>query len=246
MNRGLGRLLVAAVFVGGLVVLSPPQPADAHTAVDYYNTFYENSVPYSFTAGFFGGGVGATAYRNRVGAGFAAWNALEPVAYVAVNNGAVSADYNPRGCPASPLTNGIHSRSNSSFPEFNHDAQTHYFALTFWCVYTDNGRRMYSAQIVYNSSDPQYTGTSTTPTGQVDMWALSSHEAGHFSGSVRLNKGHWWESDNAGSSTVASCAEDGTRETMCPNLYVGGSPGGGTVQRDLGTHDAQTFTAAQS
>lgn len=212
-------------------------PAHAHANyLDYYNTWYENSVDYRFTAGFFGG----TAARNRVAGGFNVWNVVEPAAYGTVLNPVDYADFTPTGSCPTFMKNGIHSRASSFFAGVPKP-----LAITTYCTVAGTPRRMHSAQVVFNAGYVWYTGSSTSvPVDYCDMQSVSAHEAGHFSGSVRSDNGvpggHFAEANQD------DCPETGARQTLCESIYPGGAAGGGSVQRTLESHDTHTFELAQS
>jgi hypothetical protein len=228
MRRSLAVLATALA----LVVPFAAQPAAAHTVADYFPRRWKVDLrpDWSFTAGFPGGD-----WRSRVRDGVNQWNNRnQPLVW---EERAQRADFNPDVCPATAGTNAIHWRD---IPD---DEAA--LAYTSSCTYGSDPSRVWSANIVFDSSRNWYTGTGDASDGFLnnacflppdckwDAWSVASHEWGHASGfSGPFDEGHFSEGD-------AICPDSDARETMCPGIYIGTER-----QRTIEAHEIHTFEGA--
>lgn len=232
------RRAVAGVASMPNATFAVPVPlARAHTATDYYNTWYQPAVSYNFTTGFAYGIAG----KNRVGNGIGQWNVLRPSRLTVSAVTPDVADYTPDGCATKALNqNGIHSRASSYFTNIG---QAGALAITSSCVYGSNPRRIWSSNVVFNAGNVWYTGTADpVPCSCWDMWGVATHEAGHFVGSHRGvdGKGHF--AFQGGANADCPVPSTNSDQTMCP-VAVGG-PTWASSSRSLETHDTHTFVGA--
>jgi hypothetical protein len=113
-------------------------------------------------------------------------------------------------------------------------------AVTVTCTFgTGNGpREMYSFQMLFDREEDWHVDPSSEPgLGEIDMWAVASHEFGHAGGRITGGpdgQGHFSEN-----SRLCPDLLNDRRHTMCPSYDVIG-----VVMRTLERHDIDTFLHA--
>ena len=223
--------VVLAVFVGCLTGLMTA-PALGHDGATYFPARWQVDLrpDWSFTSTFPGGD-----WRARVRDGVTQWNlAGQPLVWEQIGQ---RADFNPDVCPGTAATNAVHWRN---IPD-----NTGALAYTTMCRYANNPQRMWSANIVFDSSRNWYTGTGDAPDGlfnnicalppdcQWDAWSVASHEWGHASGfNGPFDSGHFNRNESI-------CESNSSQHTMCPSLSIGTER-----MRTLEVHDRHTFDNA--
>lgn len=197
----------------------------AHDIGTYYPILWktDRSQEYQFTTSF-----PALTFRDRVTDGFIAWNQLgEPVTF---SRGANTSDFDPAVCPPTYGKNGIHWRAiDGPFDPSTSPPSGVVSAQVQTCYFTQQGTELYSANMSFDSAEAWYTGTGATPDGQIDMWSVASHEAGHMTGW----SGHY--DDFQVDPAMCDYGSD-FHQTMCKAHVIGTVRG-----RTLEAHDTHTF-----
>ena len=205
-NAGPAVTLVI-VFTLAMTLLGPS--ASSHTGLIARTWIRDKQVEYDYTSSTNGMPSGA---RNAINQGAQDWNDLNgSVTLVAGGN---VGDYSADDCPPQYAQNAIHYGPI--------DGQSQVLAVATTCRFT-SGNELYSMQITFDSAENWYTGTGNPSSGQIDLWAVATHEFGHTIGIA-----HYDAAD-------AVCSSN-TRQTMCPFYAVS--------QRTPADHDIHGFAAA--
>ncbi len=106
------------------------------------------------------------------------------------------------------------------------ETSTSNFAVSQRCY---SGSNIIKAAIAFDSTGRTwYTGTGTPPSGQTDLWGVSTHELGHAGGFT----GHF--------SGSTDCPSTSAKQTMCDSWSNAQIP----WARSLATHDEHTVASA--
>lgn len=216
------RKQVVAGLIIGLHLSSLGQPALAdHPPATYFPMKWKQdlSVPWRFTTG-----VPAGGWRDRITDGAQAWDAL-----------AQSLNFSKKsevsGFPATrPCNEQTYQSSAVHWGTF--DGQFGIAGRTYYCVWSNDSSRLWTAQIKFDDAETWWTSDSTpVGSGFVDLESYGAHEFGHAAGFYGpYSNGHF----NPNGSPCDGIAE--AKQTMCPEL-----PYGYAYWRSLETHDKSTF-----
>lgn len=227
--------LVVACLVSTTLALTASQ-ALGHPQANHYEGYWGEvvigerppaTVSYSFAPSYNAFGNKRARARNAA----ERWNARnEPITFV---NGPDLANEPTMGC-VSDGPNSLHFTTI--------DGRGNFLAITGVCVVfldgdpsTPAGNSIVRFFMDVDSQERWYAGTGSTPSTEVDLYGVLTHEFGHATGGwgPDLSTGadqHW------GSGT-ALCDSD--LHTMCPAI-----PTGNSQWRTLEAHDIHTFEAA--
>lgn len=205
-NAGPAVTLVL-VFTLAMTLLGPT--ASSHTGLIARTWQRDKTVEYDFTASV---GDMPNGSVNAINTGAEDWNTLN--GSVSLVPGSNVGDYSPDECPPSFAQNAIHYQPI--------DGPSSVLAVATTCRFT-SGNELYSMQITFDTAENWYTGTGNPSSGQIDLWAVATHEFGHTIGIA-----HFDAADAVCSGNV--------RQTMCPFYAVS--------QRGPADHDVHGFAAA--
>lgn len=218
-------LAAAAAALLGAAALTVPSPAAAHPNAYYYtNGKWPTNATIRFAMN--SGGPNGD-FLSRVLNGRDHWNnqdtGNEPQAYWTLP------DYVNYGSFANPCT--LTTGSNNTGVVFSIDLDYLGSEVAGATQLCRSGSTITKASLAFDNDIYWYTGTGATPGGYMDVWAVATHEFGHFFG-------HWIHFAE-GEAGVCPPSWDNNRHAMCPAI-----PAGTWVQRHIKTHDNHTYTAA--
>ena len=205
-NAGPAVTLVV-VFTLAMTLLGPS--ASSHSGLIARTWQRDKTVQYDFTSSVGNMPNGA---ENAINKGAEDWNGLN--GSVTLNPGSNVGNYSPDECPATFAQNAIHYKPI--------DGPSSVLAVATTCRFT-SGNELYSMQITFDTAENWYTGTGNPSSGQIDLWAVATHEFGHTIGIAHFD------------AADAVCSNN-TRQTMCPFYAVS--------QRGPADHDVHGFSAA--
>ncbi len=208
IRRNAGpALTLVIVFTLAMTLLGPS--ASSHTGLIARTWIRDKQVNFDYTASTNNMPSGA---RNAIDRGAQDWNDLN--GSVTLVPGGNVANYSPDDCPPQYAQNAIHYAAI--------DGPSQVLAVATTCRFT-SGNELYSMQITFDTGEDWYTGTGNPSSGEIDLWAVATHEFGHTIGIAHFD------------AADAVCASN-TRQTMCPFYAVS--------QRGPADHDVHGFAAA--
>lgn len=234
MSVTLKSRLLAIIGISA-AILSASLSAGAHTASNWYPAkwpSYDRTVNWRFANGFPSG----SDWRARVKDGASQWNAVTGSSMSFQFDTPDYSAFSATTCAGSEQKNGVHWGTI--------DGGGGTLAQVILCTFFDvNGTpwsnsELHDFQMKFDSAESWYTGLFS-PSGAKDAWSVSTHEFGHATGRGRTFGGTEPAADPQGHFTGSTlCPNSDAHHSMCQ--YIGGS----NYDRDLNTHDVDTFQDA--